>query len=476
MQHQFVGFATLLLLTMVSPSSAAAEPIDIGSRRELFVDQHLIDQMMGVRQVIHRPQPREVAIVHDQPWEGNTCIYHTVFQDGDRYRMYYRGSQHTPGQPSTHQVVCYAESKDGIHWTKPDLGLVAFHGSTKNNIIWNGIGKHNFAPFKDRNPGCQPKARYKAIAGTRGEGGLFAFQSADGIHWSLMHDRPVIIEGDFDSQNLAFWDPRRSCYVDYHRKGRRGKRDIMTCTSLDFLHWTKPEFLDYPGAPAEHLYVNQIQPYVRAPHIYLGFPKRFLPGRKSPIGHPLPGLSDTLLMSSRDGKTFHRWQAAFVRPGLQPDRWVCRNNMVAWGLVETASPLDHAPNELSLYVVEGYYQGKSCQVRRHSLRMDGFVSVSADDRGGSLLTKPLVFDGNQLQVNLSTSAAGGLRVEIQDPNGTPLPGFSLADCPEIFGDALARTVVWKRQADLATLIGKPVRLHFELKDADLYAFQFTRGE
>jgi len=452
--------------------------IDIGSQRELFVDDFLIDKLRDVRRRLHRPTPRDVAIVHDQPWEGNTCFYHTVFRDGDLYRMYYRGSQHSTGPQTTssHQVVCYAESTDGVHWTKPDLGLIEFQGSKKNNVIWDSVGRHNFVPFKDPNPACKPETRYKAIGGSKSEGGLFVFQSADAIHWSLMSDKPVITQGAFDSQNLAFWDNLRGCYVDYHRQGRNGKRDIMTCTSPDFLNWTEPQFLEYPDAPAEHLYVNQIRPYYRAPHMYLGFPKRFVPSRKSPIGHPLPGVSDTILMSSRDGQTFRRWQEAFVRPGLQPERWVCRNNLVAWGLVETTSPLEGAPAELSLYVVEGYYQGTSCQVRRHTLRVDGFVSLNAPFSGGECITRPLQFQGNRLETNFATSAAGSISFEVQDIRGEPIPGFTLADCNSQFGDHLDYVVSWTSGSDVGQLAGKPVRLRIQLKDADLYSIRFATRE
>jgi hypothetical protein len=177
-------------------------------------------------------------------------------------------------------------------------------------------------------------------------------------------------------------------------------------------------------------------------------------------------------MSSRDGETFHRWQEAFVRPGAQPDRWVCRNNLVAWGLVETTSRMQGAADEISLYVVEGYYQGDSCRVRRHAMRADGFVSASAGWTGGRLLTKSLIFDGAQLVLNFSTSAAGSLRVEIQDEERQPIDGFSLADCPEVFGDSIARRMSWKDDANLSSLAGTPVRLLFELQDADLYSFRF----
>jgi len=134
--------------------------------------------------------------------------------------------------------------------------------------------------------------------------------------------------------------------------------------------------------------------------------------------------------------------------------------------------LPGAGKELSLYALEDYWHGKGSALRRYTLRLDGFVSVSAGWNGGTLLTKPLVFDGSQLDLNFSTSAAGGLRVELQDENGAPIPGFSLADCPTYFGDSTARKVQWTSDTKLSSLAGRPVRLLFELKDAELYAFRF----
>src|SRR5262249_7240453 len=163
-------------------------------------------------------------------------------------------------------VACYAESRDGIHWTKPDLGLFEFDGSKHNNIVWDTEGSHCFTPFRDTNPAAAADAKYKAM--TRVPGGLLPLRSPDGIRWTPMADQPVIRRGTFDSQNLAFWDSRLGKYREYHR-GFRGVRDIMTGTSDDFLHWTEPEFLDFRGAPPEHLYTNTVQPYPGAPHILI---------------------------------------------------------------------------------------------------------------------------------------------------------------------------------------------------------------
>src|SRR5690606_27927693 len=110
-----------------------------------------------------------------------------------------------------------------------------------------GQGTHNFTPFKDENPDCAADAKYKALASAGG--GLKAFKSADGIHWSLMSDKPVITKGAFDSQNLAFWHPLERRYLDFHRTFTNGVRDIMTCSSTDFLNWTEPVLLQYGDAP-----------------------------------------------------------------------------------------------------------------------------------------------------------------------------------------------------------------------------------
>ncbi|MFH1568989.1 MAG: hypothetical protein ABIL09_13415, partial [Gemmatimonadota bacterium] len=390
-------------------------------------------------------------------------------------RMYYRGSHYDEaGHSMGTQVVCYAESRDGIEWYRPELGLVNYQGSTRNNIVWDGIGSHNFAVFRDRNPDCRQGEEYKALA-SHGRA-LYAFKSPDGVHWSLLAKRPVITEGAFDSQNLAFWDPLRGCYVDFHRhffkRGDEGVRHIMTCTSKDFRRWTKPEWLDFGDAPLEHLYTNAVTPYFRAPHIYMGFPKRFAPGR-SVFGHEHHGVSDGVYMTSRDGRRFRRWGEALVRPGLQPERWENRNNMTAWGILETTNDLPTAPRELSIYTTESYYRGDACRLRRFTVRVDGFVAANAPLKGGELLTRPLTFEGTALHLNAATSGSGAVRVEIQGADGRALPGLRLADCDEIYGDSLDRTVTWKGSGDLSGLQGKPVRLRFALSDADLYSLQFT---
>ena len=463
---------------MTSPHD---EVTHIGDRRELMADDSLIDRLDDVALTLHRPTPKEVVLVHDRPWEGNVCFYHTVLYDNGKYQMYYRGAHYDDiGDRSIgSQVVCYAESDDGISWNKPDLGLFSFDGDTNNNIIWDVEPEsHNFSPFIDANPNCPSEQRYKALGGGRKR--LHAFQSSDGIHWSLIQKDPVITEGAFDSQNLAFWDTNTQQYRSYFRdfKIHDGVRvrDIMTSTSDDFLNWSTPEWLEYSGAPAEHLYTNQVTPYFRAPHIYLALAKRFFPKKAALDESVSSGLvdnpkyaiasSDSIFMSTRGGKVYDRsFMEAFIRPGDTTLDWVARDNTPALGLAEGDG------RRLYIYRMSHYAQ-PSAHLDRYSLRLDGFVSVNASYEGGELLSKSFRFSGGELEINYESSAAGELRVELLDLNGDPILGYGLDDCLPIFGNEIERVVKWKDGSDVSALAGKAVKLRIALNDADLYSFRF----
>ncbi len=457
----------MMLVTCVAPTLEAADPIEPGTRLELFVDDFLIERLEGdVAQHLHQPDPKEVVLVTGAPWEGNTSAYYTIFRDRDRYRMYYRGSHYDEqtGKATHREVTCYAESTDGIHWSKPDLGLFEFDGSTENNIVWDGIGTHCFVAFKDDNPACPAEAKYKGIARgrPRGKRGLYIFQSPDGIHWKLMRPEPVITEGAFDSQNLAFWDPHAKRYREFHRTFVDGKRAIMTGTSTDFVHWTKPVLLKYPGAPAEHLYTNAVRPYERAGHILIGFPTRYLPEQGQRV--------EPTFMASRDGLTFKRWSDAVIPESAPKDRGGNRSNYMTWGLVE----LPDRPNHYSVYATEAYYTGPDSRVRRFEYRKDGFVSVRGGAKGGDLLTRALVL-GNlaeRLVLNYQTHDGGSLRVGLESMDGEPIPGYGVKDCSPLQGDSIRANVNWSGGPDISTLKGKTVRLRFQLEKADVYSLQF----
>ncbi len=473
---------------------------EIGCRRELLLDDFLAEAFLGKAELrLHSPRRRELVLVAGQPWEGCMNTFNTVFHDGERFRLYYRGWQidleasRGKGEAlafSHPPCNCLAFSDDGIHWDRPMLEAYAWTGGERTNIVLQGDGWHGFSPFLDTRPEVVPEARYKAV-GVQEESQaatLVSFISADGIHWE--RGRPLRLSGRFDSHNLVFWDSIRQEYRAYYRDLRDGKRDIRTAVSPDFATWRELGWLEYPGSERCELYTNNVQPYYRAPHLYVGLPARYVQRGWSPTMEALPelehrrmraainerfgtALSDALFMSSRDGRSFRRWDEAFIRPGEQSiGNWTYGDNYPSWGMLETESDLPGGGRELSFYVSEGYWRGKASSVRRYSLRLDGFVSLHAPLSGGEMISRPMSFHGSRLSLNVSTSAAGSMRVELQDLEGQPLPGFELANCWEVVGDTLDYTVRWRERSSVAALAGRPVRLRLVLRDADLYSFCF----
>ncbi len=470
----FFALATAFALSGVVVVGAEP-PYSMGSQVELLVDDFLIGTHTGVKWQGHQPEAREVVLTCDKLWEGNTSAYYTFFQDGDIYRAYYRGSHFDEvtkkgGHP---EFTCYAESRDGITWTKPSLGLFEFQGSKANNIVWAGAeGTHNFSPFKDTHPQCAPEARYKAVSGgTMKVNGkkkevLYAYQSPDGLNWKLLTEKPVITHGAFDSQNIAYFDELRGEYRAYWRYFTEGTTDengwkpaglraIRTATSNDFVYWENEVDLSYDDTVPEQLYTNAVLPYFRAPQLFIGFPTRYQPKHQQ---------VEPIFMSSRDGAQFKRWSQELIPITAPKDRDGNRSNYMTRGLLA----LPGQEREISVYATEAYYKGPGSRVRRFVFRTDGFVSARAEGKG-DMVTKPLTFTGNELIVNLVSK--GRSAFELQDEAGQPIPGFTLNDCMPFSGDEVAHCIQWKG-GSLPSLVGKTIRLRAALEQADWYSFQF----
>ena len=456
------------------------DPKIIGTQRQLFLDKFWISNSNEVFRKLHPPKKLETVLEREKPWEQGSVSYMGTMRDGDKFRAYYR-CRELPSREETEkqvtkgndgEITAYQESDDGIHWEKPNLGIMEYEGSKDNNIVWMGPGA-NMAPFKDRNPNTPENERYKALVRKKD---LWALVSADGLNWRLMQEDPISTDGPFDSFNISFWDPWREEYVAYTRgtAGNEGDffggvRWIRRTTSKDFRNWTPLEDIDAGDTPFEHLYTNACVAYERAPGTYLMFPSRFVPDREPKPDWPGgAGVSDIVFMSSRDGINFDRsFMEALIRPGSDRNNWHERGLYIDPGLFETS------PTELSMYGSE-HWRLPTIRIVRYTFRMDGFVSLNANYSGGEVVTNPFVFDGQQLELNYSTSAVGSVKVEIQDDNGIPIPGFSLNDCPEMFADLIDGKVTWKNGENVSRLAGKSVRLRFALKDADLYAFKFNK--
>ena len=479
--YLFILITTVISNTLFATDNKLHQAINLDSRRELFIDYFLIDQMKNTRLILHEPRDEGAVLNFDKPWEGPFCGYCTVINDGDKFQLYYRGLPEAGRDGSSKETTCYAESNDGIHWRKPELGLFEVNGTEKNNVVLADAAPvtHNFSPFLDTRPGVIPEQRYKALGGTQ-KSGLIAFMSPDGIHWKKFRDEPVFKKGIFDSQNVVFWSESENCYVCYFRTwtgdGYKGFRTVSRTTSKDFINWTEPEKMSFGDTPYEHLYINQTHPYFRAPHIYVAIAARFMPGRQVLTDEQAKKLnvnpkyfkdcSDAIFMTSRGGSIYDRtFMESFIRPGIGLQNWVSRSNYPVLNVVQ-ASPV-----EMSIYVNQDYAQ-PTAHVRRYSMRLDGFASVKAPYQIGEMITKLFTFKGSKLLINFRTSAAGEIRVEILDEDGSPFPEFSLDDSQPLIGNEIEKVVSWKNGTNVSQLIGKPVRLRFVMKDADLYSLKF----
>ncbi len=474
--------------------------IDIGSRRELFIDDYLIAKTQNVELLTHRPERKNLAMVFDKPWEGDAQNYFAALYDGQKYRLYY----HAWGQTNNHPLtIACIESEDGVTWTRPELGVHEFDGSVANNIVIKevkpNLSAHDFSPFLELRPGVPENEKYKALGfawddsdATRN--GLYAWSSPDAIHWTLMQEAPAFTDRTFDTQNISFWSLKEERYVLYYRDFNGPTRVVKRAVSDDYLHWTDEGEIRYPNGdgPVERVqfYTNQIAPYYRAPHIYIGFPARYVDNGETRSVELLPeweerqermkiiprlgtALTDSIFVSSRDGVNFTTSNDVFVAPGLRTaHNWFYGDNYLAWNVLETKSEDDDSPNELSIYSVESYQTQGDSRLRRYALRIDGFGSIHAKSLEGEVTTKTITFDGKELSLNVATSAAGYVKVEALNEDGAVIEGFSADECDLIYGDTLDRRVSWNGSSDMSVLSGQPIQLRFVMKEADIYSLKW----
>ncbi len=474
----------------------------IGNQRECFFDDYFLDETKtGAEYRLHNPIPQEVVLTLGEMWEGDGCDYYNFFYDKDRkiLRLYYLAFKMLGAHDGIR--VCYAESRDGLKWEKPELGLFDYKGTKHNNIILDPtVHKNidNFMVFYDDNPACPPDKRYKAIASYNDNGrpALYCFWSEDGIRFSMENTCEITDKGAFDSLNVAFWDENASKYRCYFRSFHQPDlsdapafeneaiRDIRYIESPDFVNWSEPVLLDFKGAEDIPLYTNNVIPYYRAPHIYIGSPSRYIERkswtptydrlcgterRKERMNHhPRYGLtlSDCVFMCSRDGKSFKRYDEAFIRPGPErPLNWVYGDCYPARGLVETPSLLEGADPEISIYNYENHWSGKPSALRRYTIRRDGFVSLHSGAKETISTSKRFVFEGAELEANLSTSARGYIRFVLRNDDGEKLESY------EIFGDSTSRIIDF--DGDISKFSGKPIYMDIIMSDADLYSIKFN---
>lgn len=469
-----------------------------------LIEHRFTDAVLSVNQ----PVKTDAVMEFDQPWDGNANDFFTIVKDDGFYRMYYETWSFFDPSYTEGINVCYAESMDGIHWVRPNLGMCEFRGSRDNNIIMTQI-PDNITVMKDENPACPPEHRYKAIMETqdltgyanadpnKSRSGLICMVSADGIHFEKYC---VISQGyAYDSQNSVHWNAHAGkyyCYFrEYHKKAEvpgstlneTSVRGILVSESEDFIHWSDPVPLNFNGCEDYPLYTNCVMAYPYDKRYYVGFPTRYVERKgwtanydrlcgadrrkKRMEREPRLGLAltDCIFMSSTDNVNWYRFDEACMTPGPEyAGNWVYGDCYPAiGGLVETPSKFPGEPNELSVYVFNHHWMPEKVQLIRYVYRREGFASVKSGYQKKTLRTKPFTFDGDTLTLNFRTSARGSIFLRILDEKGQSIEGYTTC---ELFGDALDRTVDFDRP--LAELHGQTVRFEFSMSDAEIFAMRF----
>ena len=470
--------------------------INVGSRKQLFIDERFIESSRGVTLTMNPPKrDGAVLIAPDETWEqgASIAVYSSVLKEQGRVRVWYDSIRPTGPGPYDHtRRVCYAESTDGLHFNKPVLNLHEVNGNSNNNVVLPGV-IGGCAVWVD--PQAPPEHRYKTQAKVYPTGQLHMHSSPDGLRWKQFA-RLDPGPGGWDTQSIVFWDPKIERYALYTRRWVRLKpkeasyRTVRRLESDDLRSWenetvamqaddvdlathvtpTAQPPVDYYGADvfryeeAEDVYLMLAQPYwhwqAREPLKGLG-----------------PSSFDVRLAVSRDGKVFrHASREPFMPTGPEgrfDSRFVwampdpVRMGDEVW-IYYVGSNRDHNDN------IDPAANGKHLTgISRATLRLDGFVSADADQRGGQMTTPPIRFAGTRLELNVAIKPRGSIQVEIQDESGTTIDGFAVANSDRIAGDEVRKVVTWGGSSDVSSLAGRPIRLRFVMNDAKLFAFQFA---
>jgi len=458
--------------------------LHIGNRLEPFWDYTLVDKEKTTAILSANPLKKEETVFEHKNPLGREVHYPVIFRDGDIYRMYY-GTGFRRKHPVTGKfdesrlVTCYAESRDGLHWEFPNLGI---YGENNCILMDERESRVGICIFKDENPACPPECRYKGIlrVSTGGktfleDGALAYYYSADGLHFTRGEN---ILEepGKFDSLNTAFWDAETREYKLFYRDFDEGRRMIKMMTSPDFKTWTKQGMIEFDDAVPFALYTNNISRYSGALHVFIGMPVRYTERSREwipsfdtmPDGesrrwrlsmHPRYAfaLTDTLFMTSRDGLHWHKFNEAIADGGMEaPRTWKYGDTYFSYGFVEDETTV-------STFAADSTWDGDYTGLCRYSIRRDGFASFKSGWEESVVVTKPFTFTGEKFFLNFRTSAAGSIRIRLTDADG------NVSDSCEIFGNTVRREIVFDKP--VASFSGKAVTMEIRMRDAEIFSFR-----
>jgi hypothetical protein len=455
--------SALVLVSLGLVPIRAAEPV-----KHLLLDSRVIEKTEGVVLKLGRvtKHPANPLFAEDRPWEVrfDNLYANVTFDEKERhYRCWYSpfivdpSVSETPREarastrykPHDREMgICYAESDDGLHWRKPELGLIEFNGNTRNNLVQRGA--HGAGVFFDP-VGADPARRFKLLCKDYTAGAMAVAFSPDGLRWSaLTHCKEISVPGD--THNNALWSPELGRYVGITRM-KSDQRLVARTESPDFIHWTRAAEV----LRGDKLHQTYAMPIARYGGVYLGFLMIF------------ETASDRVaceLAWSPDSVAWERIEPghALIPNSEQPGAY-------DWGCVYAAAPI-FTKQEIRLYY--GASNGPHTNWRDGflalaTLRPDGFAGYEtmAPGQEGTIITKPVTCTGPRLTVSADAAGASirvGLLVDDQDTRAMSEP---------ITADVTDAPVTLRGEEDLSPYVGKQIRLFFSLNGGKLYSFSFA---
>ena len=497
------GTHSVLLLLLVGlgcspePPPPQGQSIEIGTHSQLLVDDFAIEVREAVERRVNALQkhPANPILWPDRPWEGRYAIPSTVLYDDSEqlFKMWY-GTLEERWKPHQRQSRwAYATSQDGVAWEKPELGLVDFRGSRRNNLLPGAEGRV-VMDLAEKDPSRRFKALRYGRANAGGSEGICVAFSADGLRWDPYPGNPLLTAsgvtlhwGIGDTHTLFGWDELAGKYVSYMRPSS-GFRGIGRSESTDFIDWKIPNPVlvrDEGDPPGTQFYAMSV---FRDREVYFGFLW---------VYHPDSLMIDVQLAHSRDGIGWRRSDQrhpilsyglpdhfdSHVLMALEPvirddEIWVyygAQNEahaLTKQDVLLRTHPLGDTPRPLAQ---QSWLKERSGYGGLAVIRRDGLVSLDSDAPEGVVITKPFVCRGNQLLINADASR-GRIRVELLDEMGVPLQGFQAARSDPLRGDSVSQLVSWDGESDLSSLEGQKIKLRLLMAHSKLFSFRFAKTE
>ena len=439
----------------------------------------------------------------DKPWEGMLFHATLMLRDG-LYRLWYEAVHpddlaHHHDLAGSRNQVCYAESDDALNWRKPDLDVAADHYGRKTNVVYGGPlsptwGYHGGSIFVD--PSCLPEERFKAFhlgmipenakefldryrekhsqeidpyvednIKSRGRCNMmFGAVSPDGIRWKPLPE-PLVAQYS-DTQNIAYYDESLKKYVGYFRTRVRGRRAIGRAETDDFRHFPLPQTILWPSAevgPSDTWYGNGKNLYPGTTHYHLLFAKRWNVGEDRFYVH---------LATSPDGILWGLPPESQVLSPGERGSWDTGSVSIGCGMVPL--PGDRVGVPFLGYRVPHKHPRRAPlgEIGIASWQKGRLVALEADEQG-SFRVGGFQSDGNELHMNVRTSYAGEVRVEVIGARGNDLPGRTFQDCDPINGDSLDKTVTWRGESQIPCNPNQPLSFRVQMSSAQLFSMNFA---